>query len=177
MRKIFIGLLCIMMSACNLVSSPGVYTSKDLKCSFKIPPGFTIVTEEPGDVIFARNDNKFKIAVIRLDLKKQITDENINQMSGAIVATSLGIENLYDINQVVKLYGNRQVSGRKAAWYYYPDEKNGVLVYVVFLPGNGNSLYQIAFFITPEASSQYTDEVEQLVTLFLKDFKVKSSFF
>ena len=173
MRLIIMCCLCFTLSSCDLISSPNQHTSRSMQCSFKVPEGFKIAQEEKNNVTLIRDDEKLHIIVVHHIGKNPITDENINATGGSFVTSNLGIDNIYDIDKVVKLYGNRKVSGRKAAWFYYPDEKLGVLVYRVFIGGKGNSLYEIAFMIAPQENyNEALDEADKTIDSFLDGFKI-----
>ena len=49
--------------------------------------------------------------IIRHIAEKPIEEKNINALGAAFIAPGLGIQDIYEIDKVVKLYGNRQVSG------------------------------------------------------------------
>ena len=178
MRLIIVCLFCCILISCDFIGSFNRHTSNILQCSFMIPSGFKLDKEESVSgtptVYLLKNDKTMIITIHRHIGDKPVTDENLNIVAASFILPDLGITDPYDIGKVVKLYGNRQVSGRKAAWFDYPDEAHGYLKYQVFVAGEENFLYQVSFTIVPQENfnASKDDELQKTITSFLDGFKI-----
>ena len=154
--------------------NPALYTSKDLKCSFKIPDGFTIAEDSDNRIVLGNKDRTIDLIVLHIVLSEPITEERIKVLGVQMVAKSLNhdVNDLEGLGKIVKLFGDRVVSGKKAYWFYYPEVKNEYLIYRAFLASNDQTGYMIQFNIYSQNNDQYVDQGAKLANAFLDDFKI-----
>lgn len=148
--------------------------SKDLKCSFIIPAGFSVVEDAGDKIILRKADGSVDIMILRIISEKPVNNENIKVIGLQLVADSLNLEasDLQGIGKIVKLFGDRIIAGKKGYWFYYPEINTEFFIYRAFVSGNDGTGYMLHFNIYHQNNDQYVEQGDKLANAFLDGFKI-----
>ncbi len=145
---------------------------KHFVCSFRQPLDFGIVEDSPQQILLVNSDKKMSIKIIPLTPSEPLHDENIGFFGAKMVAGSLGkdIVEMKDIDTIVKKFGERQVSGRKAVWFYYPEPNNKYLIHRTFVSTINWTGFMVELDIYPQPNDQYAEQGDKIANEFLDGF-------
>lgn len=148
------------------------YSSKNLKCSFKIPDGFAIVKEDDKFLMLTNDQTGVGVLVSRMAIEVIPTDKMVDSLAIEMVMRQLGVATPSDLQNVVKLYGQRQVSSQHAFWMYYPVAQYDVLNHRTFIAGKDKAIYEVNVSIPFTDDKNYVENGDKFANAFLLGFKI-----
>lgn len=152
------------------------YVCKNGKCAFKIPEGFLIVEETETSIVMTNADKTFEIKVMPWKMDKPITDENIGDLGLQMTAVSLKVDiadGVEALNEIVKMFGERKVSGRKAMWFYYPEINKEYLMHRTYVSTPEGRGFMIELDVYPQQNDHYLEDGEIMINAFLDGFEIR----
>ncbi|MBP6344135.1 MAG: hypothetical protein KA403_09380 [Candidatus Omnitrophica bacterium] len=153
-----------------------VYEGKNFEISFKIPAGFSVVTETEQGTMLASADDKTKIIIQQFS----VTPQTDMKMAGAqLISMTLNLESTDWANLIgiIKKTGRRTVGGQEAEWFYYPGVNNDCMIhlsYFVILGGQNGYVIESVFFPSEAngVSENFMAESERFANGFLDNFNL-----
>lgn len=155
-----------------------LYESKILKVSFKIPAGFSVVSESEQGTLLASADQKTKLVIQPFI----VTPQTDMKVAGAqLISMTLNLETTdwTKLIGIIKKTGKRTVGGQEADWFYYPGVNNDCMIHLSYFvaPGGQNGYMIESVFFPSEAngvSENFMAESERFANGFLDNFNLGS---